>query len=104
MGLTICPSKWIYHLPCPGCGVTRATLLWFNGRVFEAMRLNPNSLLAVLFVLLYPIAVVLSIIRRRSYIVIIYNRVNRILACKKVFLMIAVAELVVWVHNIIVGL
>ena len=30
-GLVVCPSKLIYHIPCPGCGMTRATLLVIHG-------------------------------------------------------------------------
>lgn len=36
-----CPTMILLHLPCPGCGMTRALFLVLNGRWQLAWRLQP---------------------------------------------------------------
>jgi hypothetical protein len=36
-----CPTALFFGVPCPGCGLTRATLALFAGNVGEALRLHP---------------------------------------------------------------
>jgi hypothetical protein len=36
-----CPTALFLGVPCPGCGLTRATLALFSGNVAEALRLHP---------------------------------------------------------------
>jgi hypothetical protein len=37
----LCPSAGVLGLPCPGCGLTRATLLLLHGDVARALALHP---------------------------------------------------------------
>jgi hypothetical protein len=37
----ICPTAGLLGLPCPGCGLTRATLLLFQGEFAAALALHP---------------------------------------------------------------
>ncbi len=47
----LCPLASSFGIPCPGCGLTRATLALFHGDVQGALRLHPLVwLLAPLFV------------------------------------------------------
>lgn len=36
-----CPMMIVLHLPCPGCGMTRAFVLVLTGRLREAWELHP---------------------------------------------------------------
>jgi len=45
---SVCPSKIIAGLPCPGCGLTRAALLMLTGDFIGSLRMNP--ILPFLFV------------------------------------------------------
>ena len=36
-----CPTALFLGVPCPGCGLTRATLLLFSGDVTGALRMHP---------------------------------------------------------------
>ena len=49
--LPLCPMAGTFGVPCPGCGLTRATLALLHGDVRAALRLHPLVwLLAPLFV------------------------------------------------------
>lgn len=43
--LPICPTAVVFRVPCPGCGLTRATLALASGDVAAASALNPLALL-----------------------------------------------------------
>ena len=51
----ICPFKAITHIPCPGCGGTRAVALLLEGQFFEALVTNPLSVVIFLFFCIAPI-------------------------------------------------
>jgi hypothetical protein len=40
----LCAFAWITGSPCPGCGLTRATLALLRGRVGEAISFHPLSI------------------------------------------------------------
>jgi hypothetical protein len=37
----LCPSAGLFDIPCPGCGLTRATLTMVHGHFAEALVLHP---------------------------------------------------------------
>lgn len=47
----MCVFKFLFGLPCPGCGLTRANLLFFTGNFYEAFLMHPLFLLADVFLL-----------------------------------------------------
>ena len=102
--ITVCPSKLIYHIPCPGCGVTRATLLMLRGSITDALMMNPNCLFAVLYLFAYPALLLLSIINRKAYIMNAYKLLDRALHNKICLYALLGAELIIWVHNILTGI
>ncbi|WP_437803869.1 DUF2752 domain-containing protein [Sorangium sp. So ce693] len=42
-GAPLCPFAIVTHHPCPGCGLTRATLALAQGHLADALRLHPLS-------------------------------------------------------------
>jgi hypothetical protein len=52
-GVTLCPTAGLMGIPCPGCGLGRATVAALGGHFSEAMRYHP------LFFLVSPIYLVL---------------------------------------------
>lgn len=43
--LPLCPSATLFGIPCPGCGLTRATLALLKGDPYRAHQLHPLVLL-----------------------------------------------------------
>ncbi|MBP9114333.1 MAG: DUF2752 domain-containing protein, partial [Polyangiaceae bacterium] len=43
---SICPMRVLLRIPCPGCGVVRASRLAATGHVHEAMQMHPLFWLA----------------------------------------------------------
>ena len=63
----ICPTRLIFHIPCPLCGMTRAAWLLVHLRWGEAWMQNPGIFpLAVLFCLMILAASLPLIAKRRQ--------------------------------------
>ena len=54
-GIPVCPTATLFGIPCPGCGLTRASLLLLSGDVHGALGLHP-----LVFVLLPLISAALA--------------------------------------------
>jgi hypothetical protein len=39
--IPVCPTATLFGIPCPGCGLTRATLALFRGDVAAALKFHP---------------------------------------------------------------
>lgn len=51
LGLPLCPTKLFFGIPCPGCGLTRATLAMVQGDFGAMARHHPLAPIVVGFVL-----------------------------------------------------
>ena len=69
----LCPFAMITRHPCPGCGLTRATLALSEGRVGDALHLHPLSIVLV------PV-----VIAALSYNGLTYVRTGRVAAAESV--------------------
>lgn len=104
MGVTACPSKLLWHIPCPGCGTTRALLLILKGDILEGISLNPNSIIAVVYLAIFPFLLLIDVIFQVHSVYDLYLFVNKVLSVKWVFVFILMFEFAVWIHNIWSGL
>jgi hypothetical protein len=55
-GIPVCPSATLLHVPCPGCGMTRAMFAAFRGHFAESWHYHPLALVAVPLLLAYAAA------------------------------------------------
>ncbi|MGN0234385.1 MAG: DUF2752 domain-containing protein [Bacteroidaceae bacterium] len=102
--ISICPSKLFYHIPCPGCGTSRACILWIHGHMEDAVKMNPNVLFAISYIVIYPILLLYDILTRRFHMYIIFKRMMHILGLKACFIPLLLMELIIWIRNIICGI
>lgn len=61
--VALCPMAVILHVPCPGCGMTRATLAALHGDFATTYRYHPLAILMVPLLGAYAAAHALSYIR-----------------------------------------
>ncbi len=47
----LCPVKIWFHIPCPGCGLTRASLFFFMGQWEMYWYTNPTAVLWIALIL-----------------------------------------------------
>lgn len=58
-----CPFKMLTGLPCPGCGGLRAFELLTRGQIFDALYLNPLSVVLILFLAVSAVWLTVDIFR-----------------------------------------
>lgn len=87
----LCPLVLIAHVPCPACGLTRATLALLHGDVAEAVRFHPLAPVAVPFLALYVGARTLWEIARGTPARGRWEEV-----CQRILAVLAVSAVIVW--------
>ena len=93
--LTLCPTKLLFNLPCPGCGTTRAINLLLHGDYIGALIMNPNIIMVVAMMIVAPIIIALQLATHTDYISIINRKLNTPLFLYPFFLF----ELIIWIYN-----
>jgi hypothetical protein len=49
LNIRICPVYFLFHVPCPGCGLTRAMLALAQGNLRLSLQYNPAFIPLLLF-------------------------------------------------------
>lgn len=96
VSILLCPTKWALGIPCPGCGMTRATSLLFKGDIVAAITMNPNILIALVVTILAPFLLFSQWFTNKNYI----GRINSILNRKLFLIPFGAFEILVWAYNI----
>lgn len=60
--IPLCPMRVYLHVPCPGCGATRATLMALRGDLAASLQMHPLAIPAVLLVVPTLLAIARSIL------------------------------------------
>lgn len=63
-GESICPSKLLFGVECPGCGMTRATMHMLHFEFHEAWAFNRLSVVLVPLLLFFYFSILVRFIRR----------------------------------------
>ena len=83
-----CPIKSLFGIECPGCGFTRGLFAIFDGRISDALALNPLSIAAVFVFSLFIVLCVWEWFSKKPVIDNIYLFYSRMLKKNKRFLLI----------------
>ena len=62
-----CPFKYITRLDCPGCGLTRAVLIFLDGNICVSFRQHPFGILFVCVWILMAVLAVIGEDKRKSF-------------------------------------
>jgi hypothetical protein len=95
-----CPVRWALGVPCPGCGLTRATLALLGGHPAAAIAAHPLAPLALLGGLLVVTAALLP----RPLATQLAARVRRVEGAAPFDACIAVALIAVWLTRLVTPL
>ena len=52
---SICFSVIMFGIPCPACGLTRASILLLSGHIQDSLEMHPLLILIIIGLLLYPL-------------------------------------------------
>lgn len=94
IGLPLCPMATLLHIPCPGCGMTRATLAALHGHFADSFHVHPLGMLFSPLLAIYFAAHAISYIRHGT------SRVDELLVGKwvdRALLVLLVAMFGVWI-------
>lgn len=97
LSITLCPTKILWGIPCPGCGITRAVKLCFEGDLLAAVLMNPNIILVWIVLPIAPFILVTQLATKKDYIA----RINAFLDKKVYLVIILIAEGSIWIYNIV---
>ncbi len=61
-----CPIHEIFHVYCPGCGVTRMLIALFTGNIYQSFRYNPLLFIMFPFFIFFFIENIISIKKERK--------------------------------------
>lgn len=97
LSITLCPTKILWGIHCPGCGITRAIKLCFEGDLWAAVLMNPNIILVWIILPIAPFILIIQLTTRKDYIA----RINAFLDKKIYLVIILIAEGSIWIYNIV---
>lgn len=99
--MIVCPSKLIYHIPCPGCGITRATLMFLHRDFIGAFRMNPNVIFSISFLFGFPVILTIDLLTQKQLTMAFYARMENLLHKYSIAIPFFIVEICIWIHNII---
>lgn len=96
----ICPTKLIWKIPCPGCGITRACILLSHGHLVQAIEMNPNILIIAPAMVILPILITNSLLSLKYDLAYCYNFINRLFSKRYILTLFMIGELFIWAYLI----
>lgn len=100
-GIIVCPSKLIYNIPCPGCGMTRACILAMHGDFLGAIIMNPNSLIMLPVLVLFPFVVLIGVFSKKYNLVYFYRLYEKICSKKAFYIPFLIVEVIIWIYLLV---
>ena len=99
-GHILCFNQWLYHFPCPTCGITRSIIALKNGLWTTALYENPLGFPAFVALLLFPIWIIVDFVRGKSTFELFVRTVFRKLKIPTTYIPFFCLILLCWGWNI----
>lgn len=93
---TICIFKNLTNIPCPGCGLGRATLALFNGNFIQSLHYHILGIPLTIFVIISFFLLLFDAIRGKDRFV---SKINQLITWK-VYILFLLLTLLSWYINI----
>ena len=65
-----CLTRYLFHIPCPSCGTTRAVLAFFHGEWMNSLYYNPLGIIMGILMVVVPIWIVVDLLTGSSSLLI----------------------------------
>jgi len=84
---SLCPFKMLTGFPCPGCGITKSLVYFYQGDIYKSLYYHVLGPFVVLFCIITIVVLITELITQREYFNgIIYNKkLAYVLACFLIF-------------------
>lgn len=90
-----CLFARVLHVPCPGCGSTRAVLALAHGDLDGVLRYNPFGPVVALLILVFGVQALVSVVTYGDFRATGEGRVGKI--AKRVLFVVAAFDVLLWV-------
>jgi hypothetical protein len=72
---SLCPFKMLTGFPCPGCGITKSLVYFYEGDLYKSMYYHVLGPFVVLFCLVTIVVLIAELITKKEYFnSILYNK------------------------------
>ena len=93
--IRICFIYNLFHIPCPGCGATRASIELLKGNVVEAIKYNPLPLVITIILIIILLWNIIDYIRKKKTFKIYIEKYKKIIIALSVIL-----TIIIWIINL----
>ena len=76
---------------------------FLHSDITGAFRMNPNVVFSISFLFLFPLIMLTDFVTGKNLFTKLYTYIEAQLSKKPVWIPFAIAELLIWIHNIIIG-
>ncbi len=90
--IRICPFFNLFHIPCPGCGMTRAFILLLQGNIIQSLKYNFLLIPLCIFIIIYLIIIFTNNTKKLN---IFINKYKKIL-----IILLTILTIALWITNI----
>jgi hypothetical protein len=97
----VCVFKNITNIPCPSCGTTRSIFALLDGRIFDALMLNPFGFIVIIILVLAPVGVLFDVIFNAKTLLTFYRKAEEFLSQKSNAIPLVLLVISNWFWNIL---
>ncbi len=102
--ILMCPIKFLFHIPCPGCGLTRALFCILKGDIPSAFYYNHSSVIIFPFIFVFLLLFIIDIIFNRAFAYNLYCKLNNFCKNKLVIILVIAYFLFSYCHSISINI
>ena len=96
-----CWFRYLFHIPCPSCGNTRAVHAAFQGDWFASLYYNPLGLLLAALMVVVPVWIVVDLLKGSSSFLHAYQTIEEKLRSWTYALPCIIAIVINWIWNLV---
>lgn len=96
-----CLTRYLFHIPCPSCGTTRAVHAAFHGEWVDSLYYNPIGIMLACMMVVIPIWIIADTLIGSASLLKAYRLIERKLQSWPYALAGILAILINWIWNLV---